>query len=312
MLTEPRHAVTRPRGPVPDDRARVSALRLWGAATLGVFVVLTVIVATKASQATDQSIDDSLNRFALHHSGVTDVFKTVTNLGAPTVTLALGLLVAGTFFALRMRSSAYFAAASVVGAYGIAYVVKKGVNRHRPIWDAAHTISTESGASFPSGHATGTSTLVAVLILAAVPILGGAAGAGRAALSGTRSAGLSGAEPAGPSGVSGRPADPAVRSGAQATRSTGDSAQAMTPDHAMASAHATHPGQVAASGSARPVARRAAITALTLYAIAIVASRPLLGVHFPTDVLAGAALGTGWTLLCASILRPWQDRPSAG
>jgi undecaprenyl-diphosphatase len=234
MLTEPRHAVTRPRAPVADDRARVSALRVRGAASFGVFVLVAIIVAAKASRGTDQSIDNSLNRFALRNTGVTDLLKAVTNAGAPTVTLALGLLIAAGFFLLRMRSSAYFAAASVIGAYAIAYVAKKGVNRHRPVWDAAHTISTESGASFPSGHATGTSTLATVLILAAVPLLAGVA------------------------------------------------------------------------------ARRAATTVLVAYAIVIIVSRPLLGVHFPTDVLAGAALGTGWTLLCASVLHPWQDRPSAG
>lgn len=234
MLTEPRHAVVRPRAPAFDDRARASALRIWGAASLGVFVLVAIIVAAKASRSADQSIDNSLNRFALRDTGVTDFLKAVTNAGAPTVTLGLGLLVAAGFFLLRMRTSAYFAATSVIGAYGIAYVAKKAVNRHRPVWDTVHTISTESGASFPSGHATGTSTLATVLILAAVPLLAGLA------------------------------------------------------------------------------ARRAAIAVLVLYVVVIAASRPLLGVHFPTDVLAGAALGTGWTLLCASVLHPWQDRPSAG
>lgn len=234
MLTDPRHAVARPRAPVIDDRARVTALRLWAAASLGLFLLLAITVAAKTFRGTDQSIDNSLNRFALRDTGVTDFFKAVTNAGAPSVTLALGLLVALGFFALRMRSSAYFAAASVIGAYGIAYVAKKGLNRHRPVWDAAHTISTESGASFPSGHATGTCTLATVLILAAVPLLAGAA------------------------------------------------------------------------------VRRAATAVLVAYAIAIIVSRPVLGVHFPTDVLAGAALGAGWTLLCASVLHPWRDRPSAG
>ena len=27
---------------------------------------------------------------------------------------------------------------------------------------------------------------------------------------------------------------------------------------------------------------------------------------------AGVVLGTGWTLFCASVVRPWRDRPSAG
>ena len=234
MLTEPRHAVVQHPAHATDDRTRVSVLRWSGAVSLGVFVLLAIIVATKASRGTDQSIDDSLNRFALRDTGVADFFKAVTNAGAPTVTLGLGLLVAVAFYALRMRTSAYFAAASVIGAYGIAYVAKKGVDRHRPVWDAAHTISTESGASFPSGHATGTSALAAVLILAAVPLLAGLA------------------------------------------------------------------------------ARRTAAAVLVLYVIVIAVSRPVLGVHFPTDVLAGAALGAGWTLLCASVLRPWGDRPSAG
>ena len=237
MLTEPRHAVTRSLAPVFDtrtDRARASALRLRGAVSFGVFVLLAIIVAAKASKSTDQSIDDSLNRFALRDTGVTDFFKAVTNAGSPAVTLGLGLLVAVVFYVLRKRSSAYFAAASVIGAYGIAYVAKKGVNRHRPIWDPAHTISTETGASFPSGHATGTAALATVLILAAVPLLAGL------------------------------------------------------------------------------TARRTATAVLVLYAVAIAVSRPVLGVHFPTDVLAGAALGTGWSLLCASVLCPWRDQPSAG
>ena len=240
MLTEPRHAVTRSRAPAFDDGARVSALRVWGAASFGVFALLAIVVAAKASRGTDQSVDDSLNRFALRHAGVIDFFKAVTDAGAPTVTLGLGLLVAAGFLLLRMRSSAYFAAVSVIGAYGIAYVAKKGVNRHRPVWDAAHTISTESGASFPSGHATGTSTLAVVLILTAVPSLAGMAAA------------------------------------------------------------------------AGPAVRRAVTAVLVLYVIVIAVSRPVLGVHFPTDVLAGAAVGTGWTLLCACVLRPWRDWPSAG
>jgi undecaprenyl-diphosphatase len=237
MLTEPRPAVIHRRAPdfgERTDRARAGALRLWSAVSLGVFVLLTVLVVAKAVKGPDQSIDDWLNRFALRDSGVTDFFKVVTNLGSPGVTLGLGLLVALGFHLVRMRATAYFAAASVIGAYGIEFVAKRTVHRHRPRWDAVHTISTETGASFPSGHATGSSALAAMLIMAAVPLL------------------------------------------------------------------------------ATVAARRIAATALVLYAIVIVVSRPVLGVHFPTDVLAGAALGAGWTLLCGSWLRPWRDRPSAG
>ncbi|MFL6113069.1 MAG: phosphatase PAP2 family protein [Catenulispora sp.] len=233
MLTE--HPIRSQRGaPAFDDRARVAALRLWGAVLLGVFVLLAVVTMAKALKSPDQSLDDSLNRFALSHGGITGFLKVVTLAGEPTVALGVGLLVTVAFYLLRMRASAYFAGASVIGAYAIAYAGKELVHRHRPRWDAVHTVVADTGPSFPSGHATGSSALATVLIVAAVPLL------------------------------------------------------------------------------ASPAARRAAVIVLVLYVLTMLVSRPILGVHFPTDVLAGAVLGTGWALLCASVLRPWGARPSAG
>src|ERR1700759_3811557 len=101
MLTEPRHAVIHQRAPAFGDRARVTALRRWGAVFLGIFALLAVLVAAKASQGADQSANNSLNRFALRSPGLTDFFKAVTGAGAPTVPLGLGLLVAVAFFLLR-------------------------------------------------------------------------------------------------------------------------------------------------------------------------------------------------------------------
>jgi membrane-associated phospholipid phosphatase len=234
MLTEPAPTRSHRRAPAFDDRARVAALRLWGAVLVGVFVLLAAVTVAKALKSPDQSADDSLNRFALSHGGVTGFLKAVTQAGEPTVALGVGLLVAVAFFLLGMRDSAKFAGAAVVGAYGIAYVGKKVVNRHRPQWDAVHTVVADHGASFPSGHATGSSALATVLIVAAVPLL------------------------------------------------------------------------------ASPALRRVAVVVLVLYVLTMMVSRPILGVHFPTDVLAGAVLGTGWALVCASVLRPWRDQPSAG
>lgn len=252
MLTES-PIRSRRRAPAFDDRARAAALRVWGAVLLAVFALLAVVTMAKALRGPDQSLDDSLNRFALSHSGITDLLKAVTQAGEPAVALGAGLLTAIVFYLYRLRASAYFAAASVIGAYAIAYAGKKIVHRHRPRWDAMHTVVADTGPSFPSGHATGSSALATVLIVAAVPLL------------------------------------------------------------------------------ASPAARRAVVIVLVLYVLTMLVSRPILGVHFPSDVVAGAVLGTGWALLCASVLRPvrqvqrrgaapqravggdgWADRPSAG
>ncbi len=55
--------------------------------------------------------------------------------------------------------------------------------------------------------------------------------------------------------------------------------------------------------------RRAAVIAAVLGSVAVGLTRPLLGVHWPSDVLAGWTLGILWILLCVTFLS--RDRSEA-
>jgi len=50
---------------------------------------------------------------------------------------------------------------------------------------------------------------------------------------------------------------------------------------------------------------RALVAVAALLAFAIGLTRPMLGVHWPTDVLAGWAWGTAWTLSSVWLLNTW-------
>jgi undecaprenyl-diphosphatase len=224
-------APTKPSVAPPVDTAGRHRLA-WGVGLLSVFVLLTILTAAHAFNSPDQSLDARIHSFALAHATLVSVTKVVTFLGEPPVALGGGILAAVVCYLWRNQQRAYFFAVSSVGAYGIAYLVKELLKRHRPVWPVP--VMADTGPTYPSGHATGSSALAVALIIAVVPLIGALA------------------------------------------------------------------------------VRRAATAVLVVYAIVEPISRLILGVHFPSDVVAGALLGTGWTLLCASLLlRPARNERAA-
>ncbi len=57
-----------------------------------------------------------------------------------------------------------------------------------------------------------------------------------------------------------------------------------------------------------PVHRRWAVAAALLLSFLIGLSRPMLGVHWPSDVIAGWAFGLFWTLLVVGLSSRWERR----
>jgi undecaprenyl-diphosphatase len=55
--------------------------------------------------------------------------------------------------------------------------------------------------------------------------------------------------------------------------------------------------------------RRAAIAVAVGASVVVGLTRPLLGVHWPSDVLAGWLVGISWILLCDALVR--RDRSAA-
>ena len=57
-----------------------------------------------------------------------------------------------------------------------------------------------------------------------------------------------------------------------------------------------------------PAHRRWAVAAALLLSLLIGLSRPMLGVHWPSDVIAGWAFGLFWTLLVVGLSSRWERR----
>jgi undecaprenyl-diphosphatase len=219
-----------PRVAVPTDQ--VGRRRLaWGGGLLTVFLLLTACTALHTFNSLDTALDTRFHNLALANGGLVSAMTMLSQVGGPSAALGLGLILAALFYLRRDRRRACFCAVASAGAFVLASAFKLLVDRHRPSWPVP--IAHAAGPSYPSGHATGSATLAAVLIVGVLPLV------------------------------------------------------------------------------TAVIWRWIALLVLIGYAAAIPISRLVLGVHYPTDVIAGVLLGTGWTLLCAAmLLRPGSSPTS--
>lgn len=67
-------------------------------------------------------------------------------------------------------------------------------------------------------------------------------------------------------------------------------------------------GEIVARAMPRPRVRAYVVSIAFALAIAIGLTRVYIGVHYPTDVLAGWAIGAGWALVCTYAARAMQRR----
>lgn len=93
-------------------------------------------------------------------------------------------------------------------------------------------------------------------------------------------------------------------------RSRPDLIEHVVTTHSLSlpSGHATNSmlvylGVALLAGRGRP----AAIAGAVALSLLIGLTRPILGVHWPSDVLAGWLLGAGWALLCVGLARRWLE-----
>ncbi len=147
--------------------ARLGLGRLLAGAGLAIFVlVLGMIAKTSPVAGFDLRVDEHI---AAHDrtSGLTTLAKAVTAIATPE-TIGLGLLLGLPLLLLlaRRRSDAVKVFCMFAGAFALAEVGKKLIGEHRPPV-SLQAMAADSGASYPSGHATTAAVLAVALVVIA-------------------------------------------------------------------------------------------------------------------------------------------------
>ena len=157
----------------PDARAglRLSLLVLALVAIAAVVLPLGVLVrdAWDPLADLDQRVDDRAHVLVLDHGWLLAAARLLTHLGAPLLMDLSTALLAVALYRVGRRRSALFVVLCTAGAYLLSTVGKVVVGRERPSFSDA--VSIAQGASFPSGHATGSAAFYAAAAVALLPVL---------------------------------------------------------------------------------------------------------------------------------------------
>jgi membrane-associated phospholipid phosphatase len=115
-------------------------------------------------------------RIAQHRTGaVTALAKLATSIATPeTVGLGLMIVVPVVLVLMRRRVDAAKVLCMFAGAFTLAEFGKKLIGEHRPP-ASLQLVAADSGASFPSGHATAAAVLAVALVVIAATLAGRAA-----------------------------------------------------------------------------------------------------------------------------------------
>ena len=127
-------------------------------------LTVAVTVGALGAGSVDAHIATDAHAVAADHLTLLHLCRDLTWLGAPLVVDAIIVATAVALWSIGLRRAAVYLVVVRVAAQAISTLLKLAVGRRRPHF--AHALSHASGASFPSGHATGAaSTYLAIAIV---------------------------------------------------------------------------------------------------------------------------------------------------
>lgn len=101
----------------------------------------------------DNRVENAAHTDAVAHGWLRGVAQVVTWIGSPVVVEVASVLLVLLLLRRRRRRTALYLTVCIAGAYTLSTVGKAVVARARPVWE--DPLSHARGASFPSGHTTG-------------------------------------------------------------------------------------------------------------------------------------------------------------